>query len=110
MADFVGYARTPVGAERIIHGECTVEYPAKKFSEFAKRTNRLKEHLGLETGAILPVVFVRSDTTAQDRRAASELGLVLCDGGDIRQLQDKIRSDAIPEEVFEFLRSLAESG
>lgn len=106
MPDFVAYARTPLGAERIIHGECTVEYPAKKFSEFAKRTNDLNEHLGLEAGTILPVVFVRNDATAQDRQAASELRLVLCDGGDVRQLQDKIKSDATPEEVFQFLRSL----
>jgi hypothetical protein len=106
MADLVAYMRSPLGTERIIHGECTVEYPAKKFSEFAKRTNDLNEHLGSEAGTILPVVFVRNDATAQDCQAASELGLVLCDGGGVRQLQDKIKSDATAGEVFQFLRSL----
>jgi hypothetical protein len=106
LPDLVAYAHLPLGAERVIYGECTLKNPAGKFSDLAKRAGGLREHLGLEAGAIVPIVFVRNDTTAQDRRAASELGLVVCDGGDIRRLQDKIKSDVTPDEVFQFVRSL----
>jgi len=107
LPDLVAYVRQPLGVERIIYGECTLKNPAEKFSDLAKRADDLRKDLGVEVGTILPVVFVRNNTSDQDRRAAIELGLVLCDGNDIRRLQEKIKSDATPDEIFQFLRSLS---
>lgn len=107
LPDLVAYEREPRGVERIIYAECTLKNPSEKYSDLAKRRDGLCKHLGVEGTNILPVVFVRSETSDQDRRAAIELGLVLCDGDDIRKLRGKIGSDATPEEVFQFLRSLS---
>ncbi len=106
LPDIVAYVQEPLGEERIIFGECTLKNPAEKFSDFAKRKVDLGSYLGVPAETILPVVFVRNSTTVQNRREASEFGLVLCDGNDIRQLQDKLQSDASPDQVFQFLQSL----
>jgi len=106
LPDLVAYSREARGKERIVYGECTLKNPAEKLSDFAKRSEAFKKHLGLEPAAVLPVVFVRNETTGQDRQAAAELGLILCDGNDIQQLQEKIRSDANTESVFGLLQSL----
>jgi hypothetical protein len=107
LPDVVAYVRHPLGAERIIYAECTLKNPAEKFSDLANRADDLRTYLGLEAGTILPVVFVRNDATAQDREAAGERRLVVCGGADIRKLQDKIKSDATADDVFQFLRSLS---
>jgi hypothetical protein len=106
LPDLVAYMRLPLGTEQIIYGECTLKNPAEKLSDLAKRADDLRGFLGVEAGKILPVVFVRNAATDQDRLAASELGLALCDGNRIQQLQGRIKSDAPPVEVFQFLRSL----
>jgi hypothetical protein len=106
LPDLVSYMRTPRGVEFIIYAECTLKNPAEKFSDFAKRADDLREHMDVETRSILPVVFVRNEVTDQDRQAAAELGLILCGGGEVTQLQEKIKSDAAPDEVFQFLASL----
>lgn len=106
LPDLVAYSREARGKERILYGECTLKNPAEKLSDFAKRSEAFKKHLGLEAGDVLPVVFVRNETTELDRGGATELGSVLCDGTDIQQLQDRIRSDATPDDVFQFLKSL----
>jgi hypothetical protein len=106
LPDLLAYMRTPLGTEHIIYAECTLKNPADKFSDFVKRAGDLREHLGRESGSILPVVFVRNEVTDQDRQTAAEWGLALCGGGDITQLQEKIKSDAAPDEAFQFLRFL----
>jgi hypothetical protein len=106
LPDIVAHMCGPLGEERIIYGECTLKNPAEKFSDLARRTDGLRKHLGVEADTILPMVFVRNNTADQDRRSAADFGLALCDGNDLRQLQEKIKSDATPEEVFQLLRSL----
>jgi hypothetical protein len=106
LPDLVAYSREARGKERVVYGECTLKNPAEKLSDFAKRSEAFKKHLGLEAAAVLPVVFVRNETTGLDRGAAAEFGLVICDGGDIQQLQNRIRSDANADDAFQFLRLL----
>ena len=106
LPDLVACIREPLGTERIIYGECTLKNPTEKFSDLAKRSGDLREVLGVEDETILPVVFVRNNTSDQDRRAAIDHGLALCDGNDLRQLQKMVKSDASPDGVFQFLQSL----
>lgn len=106
LPDLVAYVREPLGAERIIYGECTLKNPIEKFSDLAKRSDDLRKFLGVEDETILPVVFVRNNASDQDRRAAIDHGLVLCDGNDLRQLQEMVKSDASPDGVFQFLKSM----
>ena len=106
LPDLIAYKRKPRGEELIIYAECTLKNPSEKFSDLAKRTEELRRFLGYEPGGILSVVFVRNEASAQDRRAASEFGLTLCDGSDIRKLHDRILSDASPGELVQFFRAL----
>lgn len=104
LPDLVAYARTPRGAEYLIYIECTLKNPGEKFSDFARRAAELRSYLGPQGKGLLPVVFVRNQVTDQDRRAAFGMGLGLSDGEDIRELQEAIRSDEPPGEIFDRLR------
>lgn len=104
LPDLVAYAKTARGAEFLIYIECTLKNPNEKLSDLSSRATELRSFLGPRGKDLLAVVFVRNQVTEQDRQTAFGMGLRLCAGDDIRELQQVIKSDATPREVFDRLR------
>jgi len=109
LPDIVALWRSPRGEEQLVLAECTMRDPSRKLTDLFHRRKAMSEGMGIAVDRILPVLFLRTNATNLDFKAAAEQGMVLCDAGRLNELRERVMSGHTPPEICATLRAWARS-